>query len=80
MLTVVLGLATLARPFELGGRVRFSALAASAAGLAAALALFGGEVSRTWGALLVVDYLVAVAVVWRRERRPPAFGEAAKLA
>jgi cation:H+ antiporter len=79
MLTVVLGLAALARPFELGGRVRVYALAASAAGLAGALSLFGGEVSRTWGALLLAAYVVAVAVVWRTERRPPAFGEAAEL-
>lgn len=79
MLTVVLGLAALARPFELGGRVRVYALAASAAGLAAALSLLGGEVTATWGALLVAGYLVAVAVVWSRERRPPAFGEAAEL-
>lgn len=79
MLTVVLGLAALARPFELGSRVRVYALAASGAGLAAALAVFDGEVSRTWGALVVVGYLVAVVVVWRRERRPPAFGEAAEL-
>ncbi len=33
MLTAVLGLAALARPFELGGRVRVYALTASAAGL-----------------------------------------------
>lgn len=79
MLTVVLGLAALARPLEFGGRVRFYALAASAAGVAAALTLLGGQVSRTWGVVLVVIYLVAVALVWRRERRPPAFGEAAEL-
>lgn len=79
MLTVVLGFAALARPLELGGRVRFYALAASAAGVAATLTLLGGQVSRTWGVVLVVLYLVAVAVVWRRERRPPAFGEAAEF-
>ena len=79
MLTVVLGLAALARPLELGGRVRTYALAASAAGLAAALALAGGRVGRIWGALLVAGYLVAVGMVWWRERRPPAFGEAAEL-
>lgn len=79
MLTVVLGLAALARPFELGGRVRTYALAASAAGVAAALALLGGVVGRTLGAGLVALYVVAVGAVWWRERRPPAFGEAAEL-
>jgi cation:H+ antiporter len=79
MLTVVLGLAALARPLELGGRVRTYALAASAAGVAAALALLGGQVGRVWGVLLVLAYLLAVGVVWWRERQPPAFGEAAEL-
>jgi cation:H+ antiporter len=79
MLTVVLGLAALARPLEVGGRVRTYALAASAAGVAAALALLGGYVGRTWGIVLVVAYLAAVGTVWLVERRPPAFGEAAEL-
>jgi cation:H+ antiporter len=78
MLTAVLGLAAIARPFALGGRVRTYALAASAAGAAAALCLLGGEVERTWGVLLVCAYAGVVGVVWWRERRPPAFGEAAE--
>ena len=79
MLTVVLGLAALARPLKISGRVRTYALAASAAGVAAALCLLGGSVGRALGAALVVAYLVAVAVVWWIERRPPAFGEAAEI-
>lgn len=79
MLTVVLGLAALARPFQLRSRVRTYALAASASGVAAALALIGGHVNRTAGGLLVVAYLAVVGLVWWRERRPPAFGEAAEL-
>ena len=79
MLTVILGLAALARPLQMGGRVRTYALAASAAGIAAALCLLGGDVGRALGAALVVAYLVAVVVVWWLERRPPAFGEAAEL-
>jgi cation:H+ antiporter len=79
MLTVVLGLAALARPLQLRGRVRTYALAAGAAGLAAALALLGGRVDRSVGGLLVVAYLAMVGFVWWRERRPPAFGEAAEL-
>jgi cation:H+ antiporter len=79
MLTVVLGLAALARPLQLRSRVRTYALAASAAGLGAALALAGGGVERIAGGLLVAAYLVMVGFVWWRERRPPAFGEAAEL-
>jgi cation:H+ antiporter len=79
MLTLVLGLAALVRPLRLGGRVRTYALAASAAGIAAALCVSGGHVGRLEGVALVAAYVVAVAVVWRVERRPPAFGEAAEL-
>jgi len=79
MLTVVLGLAAIARPFKLGNRVRSYAFAAAAAGVIAAIALTRGHVGRIAGAFLVGAYAIAVAVVWRRERRPPAFGEAAEI-
>jgi cation:H+ antiporter len=79
LLTAVLGLAALARPLQLRSRVRTYALAASAAGVAAALALIGGRVDRIAGGLLVGAYLAMVGLVWWRERRPPAFGEAAEL-
>jgi cation:H+ antiporter len=73
------GVAALARPLRLDGRVRVYAPAASAAGVAAGRSLLGGQVNRLWGGLLVVAYLAAVAVVWRQEQRPPAFGEAAEF-
>jgi cation:H+ antiporter len=79
MLTVVLGLAAIARPFEVSNRVRAYALAAAGAGTLAALALVGGHVGRAAGTGLVVAYAITVGVVWRRERRPPAFGEAAEI-
>lgn len=79
MLTLVLGLAAVARPLPVGPRVRRYALGASVAGALAALALAGGRVSRAEGALLLGLYVVVVAVVWVTERRPPAVGEAAEL-
>lgn len=79
MLTAVLGLAALVRPVPFGRRVRPYAVAAAVAGFAAALTVAGGRVDRLRGTLLVVAYLVLLAVVWLRERRPPAFGEAAEL-
>ncbi len=79
MLTVVMGMAAIARPFAMSKRLRTYALAASAAGIAAALVLRGGDVNRLEGALLVLGYVAAVAIVWWRERQPPAFGEAAEL-
>lgn len=78
MLTLVLGLAALARPLLIVGRVRTYAFVASATGVAAALTLLGGGVSRVGGALLVSAYVLVVGIIWWRERRPPAFGEAAE--
>lgn len=79
MLTVVLGLAAVLRPFALDRRVRTYALLASAAGVLAAGVLVGGSVGRPAGAVLVAAYVAAVAFVWRRERQPPAFGEVAEV-
>lgn len=79
MLTVVLGLILVARPGTLRRPAAPYALGAAAAGTAAAGALLGGGVTRVVGAFLVAAYLLAVLAIWRRERRPPAIGEAAEL-
>ncbi|MPZ71245.1 MAG: sodium:calcium antiporter [Actinobacteria bacterium] len=78
MLTLVLGLGTLLRPLPFGRRVRTYSVVASAAGLVAALALYGG-VARIEGAGLVGVYALFVALTWRLERRPPAIGEVAEI-
>lgn len=78
MLTLVIGLAALARPLPLAGAVRTYALGATVAGGLAALFLRDGDVTRSEGLVLVVVYLALVVAVWRRERRPPAVGELAE--
>ena len=78
MLTLVVGLAALLRPLPTGGRVRQYLLGASGLGVVAALLVPGG-VNRIEGIVLVVAYVAAVALVWVRERRPPAIGELAEL-
>ena len=78
MLTLVLGLGTLLRPLPFGRRVRTYAAVASAGGLVAALALYGG-VGRIEGAGLVAVYALFVALTWWLERRPPAIGEVAEM-
>lgn len=78
MLTLVVGLAAFLRPLPTGGRVRQYLLGASGLGVVAALLVPGG-VSRVEGIALVVAYIAAVALVWIRERRPPAIGELAEL-
>jgi len=78
MLTLVIGLAAILRPVPLRRPVWPYALAASGAGVLGAVALSTGHLGRPVGAGLVAAYAVVVAVIWRRERRPPAFGEAAE--
>ncbi|MGH2392523.1 MAG: sodium:calcium antiporter [Candidatus Limnocylindria bacterium] len=78
MLTLVLGLAALARPLPAGGRVRRYLIGAGLLGSVAALVVPGG-VGRVEGAALVVLYVAAVAAVWWVERRVPAIGELAEI-
>src|SRR6266849_10202879 len=80
MLTLVLGLAALARPLPFSGRVRGYALWSALAGGLAALAVAGGSIGRWQGGLLLAAYLAGVALLWWRERKPPAIGEAAEAA
>ncbi len=79
MLTATLGLAALFRPVPVGARVRLYAVLSAVAGGLAVLAVVGGHVSRLEGGLLVAAYLMLIAVVWRRERRPPSIGELAEI-
>lgn len=78
MLTLVLGLAALARPLPFGGRVRGYAIWSAAAGGLAALMVATGPIGRWQGGLLLAAYLAGVALLWWREREPPVIGEAAE--
>ena len=78
MLTAALGLAALVRPLPVGRRTRLYAAGSVVAGVLALLALRSG-VSRLDGALLVGAYAGLVALVWWRERTPPAIGELAEV-
>lgn len=79
MLTACLGLAALVRPLAVGHRVRqYAGMAAVAAALAL-LTLLDGRVGRVEGGLLLSAYVGLVALVWWREREPPALGELAEL-
>lgn len=79
MLTVTIGLAALIRPLPMGRRVRQYALLSAVAGGLALVALVGGHVSRWEGGLLVLAYIGLVALVWWREKEPPALGELAEI-
>ncbi|WP_088320814.1 sodium:proton exchanger [Kineosporia sp. R_H_3] len=79
MLTAALGLAALARPLPVGRRVREYAAGAAVAGLLAVAVLADGVVGRVEGGLLLLAYVALVALVWWREREPPAIGELAEV-
>jgi cation:H+ antiporter len=79
MLTLVLGVAALARPLPFGGRVRGYSVWSALAGGLAALTVAGGRIERWQGGLLLAAYVVGVALLWWRERAPPAIGEAAEV-
>ena len=78
MLTLVLGVAALARPLPFGGRVRTYSVWSALAGGLAALTVSGGRIERWEGGLLLAAYVAGVALLWWREREPPAIGEAAE--
>jgi cation:H+ antiporter len=78
MLTLVFGLAALARPLPFTGRVRGYAVWSALAGGLAVLVIAGGGIARWQGGLLLAAYLAGVALLWWRERQPPAIGEAAE--
>lgn len=78
MLTLVLGLAALTRPLPFSGRVRAYAVWSVVAGGLATLAVSTGRIERWQGALLLAAYLGGVALLWWRERQPPAIGELAE--
>jgi cation:H+ antiporter len=80
MLTLVLGLAALARPLPFGGRIRIYAIWSALAGALAALLVASGRIGRAEGVLLVAAYLGGVALLWGREREPPVVGETAETA
>src|SRR5260370_27575501 len=71
MLTLVLGLAAVARPLPFGGRVRGYALWSALAGGLAALAGARGSIGRWQGGLLLAPYLGGVALFVVREREAP---------
>jgi cation:H+ antiporter len=79
MLTACLGLAAVVRPLHVGRRVRGYAGLSAVAGLLALLVLLDERVGRIEGALLVLAYVGLVALVWWRERQPPALGELAEI-
>src|SRR5229473_2197413 len=77
-MVVGLGLLAVSAVMLIAGAELFTENAAAAAGGLAALAVAGGIIGRWEGGLLVAAYLAGVALLWWREREPPAIGEVAE--
>jgi cation:H+ antiporter len=76
---VALGVGALVAPLPFGGQVRRYALLGLPLAIAMVLVAWDGQVARLEGALLVSLYVVYVAVIWVKERRPPALGETGEI-
>ncbi len=59
--------------------LRRYAVAAAGCGVLALLALYDGYLGRGEAVALVAAYVVLVALIWVKQRRPPAFGELAEV-
>lgn len=79
IVTVALGLGAWLTTIPFGVEVRRYASGGLVTGVAAAAFMWDGAVGRLEGLALVGMYVVFVAAIWLRERRPPALGEAAEL-
>ncbi len=77
---VALGVGAVIAPLPFGDGVRPYALLAVPTGVVAAALAWDGRVDRVEGLALVAAYVAYVALIWQRERRPPALGETAGLA
>lgn len=76
---VALGVGALVAPLPFGPRVRRYALFGLPVGAAAVAFSWDGRAGRGEGAVLVGLYVVYVAAIWVRERRPPTLGETGEL-
>lgn len=76
---VAIGVGAIVAPLPFDGMVRLYAWAGFPIALVAAAFVWDGEVGRAEGTLLIVLYVAYIAVIWIRERRPPALGETAEL-
>lgn len=76
---VAIGVGAIVAPLPFDGMVRLYAWACFPIAIVAATFIWDGHINRLDGGLLVALYVVYIAVIWIRERRPPALGETAEL-
>lgn len=79
MCLMALGVGAVVAPLPFGPRVRRYALLGLPLGVACAVLVWGGHVSRLQGGVLVALYVAYVAVIWALEGAPPAIGEAGEV-
>jgi cation:H+ antiporter len=76
---VALAVGAIVTPVPFSTRVRRYALLALPAGIVAVVFAWDGSVGRPEGLVLVTGYVAYVALIWFKERRPPALGETGEI-
>jgi cation:H+ antiporter len=79
IVTVALGVGAWVTTIPFGRDIQRYAIGGLLTGIVATVLVWDGALGRPEGALLVSLYGVFVGVIWWKERRPPALGEAGEL-
>lgn len=79
IVTIALGVGAWIVTIPFGRSIQMYGVGGLITGLVATIMMWDGAVGRIEGAVLVGAYVVFVAAIWLRERRPPSLGEAGEL-
>ena len=79
IVTIALGVGAWIVTIPFGPSIQRYAAGGLFSGILAAVMMWDGALGRVEGAVLVAAYVVFVAFIWLRERRPPSLGEAGEL-
>lgn len=76
---MALGVGALIAPLPFGKQVRLYALLSVPIGVIATAFVWDGRVDRLEGGVLVFLYILYVAIIWIKDRHPPALGETEEI-
>ncbi len=79
IVTIALGVGAWIVTIPFGRSIQMYGVGGLIAGVVATIMMWDGALGRGEGAVLVGGYIVFVAAIWLRERRPPSLGEAGEL-
>ncbi len=79
IVTIALGVGAWIVTIPFGRNIQLYGAGGLITGLLATVLMWDGALGRAEGAMLVCAYVLFVAAIWLRERRPPSLGEAGEL-